>query len=138
MHAEIFFTTKSKFELVNITEKIREVVAESDVKNGIAVVYVPHCTGGIIINESADPALEHDILGKFETLVPSKEKYYHDRIDDNGQAHVKACLVPTSQVVPVVDSRLQLGTWQSLFFIEFDGPKHKRSAIVMLIKASGQ
>ena len=136
MHAEIFFTTKSKFELVNITEKIREVVTESDVKNGIAVVYVPHCTGGIIINESADPALEHDILGQIEKLVPSKDKYYHDRIDDNGQAHVKACLVPTSQVVPVVDSRLQLGAWQSLFFMEFDGPKHKRSAIVMLIKAS--
>ncbi len=138
MQAEIFFSTDSKFQLVNITEKIREVLAESDIKNGLAVVYVPHCTGGVIINESADPALEHDILGQFEKLVPSKEKYYHDRIDDNGQAHVKACLVPTSQIIPVVNSKLQFGAWQSLFFIEFDGPKHKRSAIVMLIKASEQ
>jgi secondary thiamine-phosphate synthase enzyme len=138
MHAEIFFGTKSRLELVNLTEQVREIVTESDVKNGICLVYTPHSTGGLLVNESADPALEQDILSRIEKLVPSTEKYYHDRLENNGHAHVKAALMPTSQVIPVINSRLQLGTWQSIFFAEFDGPQQKRSVIVMLIKASEQ
>ncbi|MBF0558620.1 MAG: YjbQ family protein [Nitrospirae bacterium] len=116
--------SKSKTEFIDITEEIRSLVKEAGVKQGICHVYVPHTTAGVTINEGADPSVKRDIITALNRLVPFEGDYQHQ--EGNSAAHIKSTLVGTSQIVLIDEGKLLLGTWQSIYFCEFDGPRHRR------------
>lgn len=122
--AEIPVRTSQREQFVNITSEVQRVVTESGVQDGVCVVYVPHTTAGITINEGADPSVVRDILTKLRQLVPPNDDYSH--LEGNADAHIKASLMGSSQRVLVRGGRLMLGTWQAIFFCEFDGPRSRR------------
>lgn len=124
MPTKINIKTGSRIEMVDITSLVQEEVTKSGVKDGICMVYVPHTTAGVTINEGADPAVCHDILAKLNDLVPPNAGYRH--MEGNADSHVKASLMGSSVSVIVADSRLVLGTWQKIFFCEFDGPRSRK------------
>ncbi len=111
--------TSRRNEFIDITSQIQEIVEE--VPEGVVTVFVPHTTTGITINENADPYVPRDILKKLESLIPQSDNYSH--MEGNSDAHIKASLFGSSVSVIVKDGRLLLGTWQSIFFCEFDGPR---------------
>ena len=102
-------------------------MSESGIKSGICYVYVPHTTAGVLINEGADPSVVKDILTALNKLVPHKAGYMH--MEGNSDAHIKTSLVGTSQSIIIEDGRLLLGTWQAIFFCEFDGPRSREVTI---------
>jgi len=115
--------TASRTQLVDITDIVSDELAKSAVKTGACSVYMPHTTAGLTINENADPDVARDILAGLARLVPVKGDYRH--AEGNSDAHIKASLMGFSLVVPVIDGRLALGSWQALYFCEFDGPRHR-------------
>jgi secondary thiamine-phosphate synthase enzyme len=121
---EIEVRTKSRNELIDITTQVEDVVAESGITEGICVVVVPHTTAGVTINENADPSVKADIIAKMGELVPAEGRYRHQ--EGNADAHIKAALVGTSESILVRGGQLALGTWQGVFFCEFDGPRQRR------------
>lgn len=116
--------TASAMAMVDITDQIQGAVAASKVGNGVCVVYNPHTTAGLTINEGADPAVQSDLLGVFRRIIPSDYPYRH--AEGNSPAHMMATLTGSSVTVIVTAGRLQLGTWQRIFFCEFDGPRQRR------------
>ncbi|MEK7220878.1 MAG: secondary thiamine-phosphate synthase enzyme YjbQ [candidate division NC10 bacterium] len=126
--AEFIVRTNKKQEMVDITERVADLVKQSRVSDGICLVYVPHATAAVAINENADPNVCEDILEALANLIP-EGRWRHDRIDNNAAAHIKATLLGPSQAVPVRGGRLRLGTWQSVMLVELDGPR-ERSVIV--------
>ena len=115
--------TRAKVEFVNIDELVKGVVQTEGVSDGVCYIYVPHTTAGITINENADPAVREDIINELNKIVPFDDNYRH--MEGNAAAHIKACLVGFSQMVPVEGGKLVLGTWQSIYFCEFDGPRRR-------------
>jgi len=113
--------TRSRTELVNITGEVQRAVESLGVSDGLVVVYVPHTTAAVTINESADPDVASDIEGKLTDLVPRSGKYRH--AEGNSDGHVKSSLVGCSETLLVDGGELVLGTWQGIFFCEFDGPR---------------
>lgn len=129
-----FFISSSKHnELIDITDKVQEIVKNSKIKEGICHIYVPHATAAITINENADPNIKEDIIKAINKIVPEHDNYLHDDIDNNAAAHIKSTLVGVSAQIPITDGHLGLGTWQDIFFCEFDGPRHNRKIIVKII-----
>jgi secondary thiamine-phosphate synthase enzyme len=126
--AEFSVRTRKKQELVDITGRVTDLVQRSGVGEGICLVYVPHATAAVAINENADPNVCEDILDALAGLIP-EGRWRHDRIDNNAAAHIKATILGPSQAVPVRGGRLRLGTWQSLMLVELDGPR-ERTVIV--------
>lgn len=122
---EFTLRTGKKEELVDITSEVEVIVSESKTKEGICLVYVPHATAAIIINENADPNLCDDILKALNHIVPDLG-YKHDRIDKNAIAHIKSAILGPSETIPVKNGQLQLGTWQGIALAEFDGPRQRR------------
>lgn len=122
--------TARRVEFVDITSLVRQAVVESGVGNGICVVYVPHTTCGITINEHADPDVVADIVNKLGELVPRNGRYAH--VEGNSDAHIKASLVGSSQTIIIQDGKLLLGTWQGVFLCEFDGPR-RRNVFIKII-----
>lgn len=119
---ELTLRTRDRTELVDITRQVQDVVRASGRREGMCVVYVPHTTAGITVQEHADPDVVRDLVYVLERLVPWNDpKYQH--AEGNTAAHVKAALVGHSAVLLVREGRLQLGTWQGIFFCEFDGPR---------------
>lgn len=124
--------TKRRDEMVEITEAVAELVRKEGVGEGLAVVYCPHTTAGITINENADPDVVRDMLMRLDEVYPWEHpKYRH--MEGNSAAHLKASTVGSSQTIPIVDGRLLLGRWQGIYFCEFDGPR-SRNCYVKLIK----
>jgi len=115
--------TQAKEELIDITARIREEVFSSNILSGICCVYIPHTTAGVTINENADPSVMEDILMTLRKIVPDSLPYRHS--EGNSPAHVKACLVGTSANILIEEAQLSLGTWQGVFFCEFDGPRSR-------------
>ncbi len=124
MAAVMHVKTNHRTEMVDITAGIQEEVTRSGVEDGICVIYVPHTTSGITINEGADPAVCEDILQKLSDLVPHGAGYRH--LEGNADSHIKASLMGNSATVLVEGGRLVLGTWQRIFFCEFDGPRRRK------------
>ena len=124
--------TGSKEVFVDITRQVEEEVRKSDIKSGICVVYVPHTTAAVTINENADPTVRQDILMTLRKAVPDSLPYAH--AEGNSPAHVKSSLVGASITIPIEDGKLVLGTWQGVFFCEFDGPR-RRQVYVKLVPA---
>jgi len=123
--------TGSRVEIVDITSKVKEVVRESGIADGIALIYTKHTTTAIIVNEGESRLIE-DILSMIKSIIPTGAGYMHDQIDNNADAHLRAILFGNSVVIPIDKGRLDLGTWQSILFIELDGPR-TRKVIVKLI-----
>ncbi|MFC1954821.1 secondary thiamine-phosphate synthase enzyme YjbQ [Chloroflexota bacterium] len=122
--------TTAKVEFQDITTKISEILTNSGVENGICHIFVPHTTAGITINEHADPSVVEDITNHLDIMVPQHTKYGH--LEGNSPAHIKATIMGNSQVLLVENGKLVLGTWQGIFFCEFDGPRN-RSIIIKTI-----
>ena len=116
--------TGSRTELIDITSRVEDAVRKSGVEDGLCCVYVPHTTAGVTINENADPSVRQDILMELNKMVPFDDNYTHS--EGNSAAHIKASLVGTSVTVPLQGGRLALGTWQGIYFCEFDGPRSRR------------
>lgn len=115
--------THSRSELMDITPLVKDIVRKSKIENGVCYVFVPHTTAGITINENADPSVRQDILAELDKLVPWQGDYSH--LEGNAAAHIKASLVGSSETIPVEKGDLVLGTWQGVFFAEFDGPRRR-------------
>ena len=122
--------SKSRNEFIDITEMVQDVIKEAGAVKGICFLYVPHTTAGIIINEGADPSVQRDIQNALSRLIPHEMNYFHR--EGNADAHIKSTLVGTSLDVIIDEGKLLLGTWQSIFFCEFDGPRHRRIAVKFL------
>ncbi len=116
--------TRSRIEFVDITSRVKEAISKSGVKEGVAVVYVPHTTAAVTINEAADPAVVQDIAEKLSQLVPHDKSYRHT--EGNADAHIKTTLVGSSVHLIVSGGSAVLGTWQGVFFCEFDGPRTRK------------
>jgi secondary thiamine-phosphate synthase enzyme len=125
--------TAKRIELIDITDRVKEQLYETDVQDGVCVISTKHTTTSIIVNEN-ESGLISDILALLEKLVPAHAGYAHDRIDNNADAHLKAVLLGSSETLPIIDGRLQLGTWQSIFLAELDGPR-TREVTVTVIKS---
>lgn len=122
-------STSERAGLYDITEQVRQAVAESGVQEGSCLVYCPHTTAGLTINENADPDVPRDILGALERLVPWRAAYRHS--EGNAAAHIKAALLGSSVLLPVVGGKPLLGTWQAVFFCEFDGPRRRTFQVLV-------
>lgn len=123
--------SNSRTELVDITQGVMRLVAESGIRSGVCHVFVPHTTSGVTINENTDPNVGRDILKELNKIIPFEDDYGHT--EGNSAAHIKSTLVGTSRSVMVEEGRLVLGTWQAIFFCEFDGPRERR-VMVKVVK----
>ena len=117
--------TSERSQVVDVTAQVQKVVAKRAVNDGMVIVYVPHTTAAVTINENYDPDVKHDLLRKLDELVPKRESYYrHD--EGNSDSHVKTAMVGNSVTVLVEAGRLLLGQWQGIYFCEFDGPRERQ------------
>lgn len=126
--------TGSRTEMVDITSQVRKAAEEAGIENGICHVYVAHTTAGVTINENADPAVTRDILMELNKQIPFENGYTHT--EGNSAAHIKASLMGSSAAVPLEGGVLQLGTWQGIYFCEFDGPR-RRKVLVTVTGSNG-
>jgi secondary thiamine-phosphate synthase enzyme len=121
MH-EFTVETRSRSQMLLITDRVQQIVTKSGVQRGSVIVYVPHTTAGVTINENADPDVVHDFLAQLEKMVPWEQPLYRHG-EGNSAAHVKASMMGSSCTVLVANGKLRLGTWQGVWFCEFDGPR---------------
>lgn len=117
--------TTARNEMINITPAVQRIVTERKIVSGLVVVFVPHTTAAVTINENADPDVKHDVLMKLSEEIPQRETYY-DHAEGNSDAHVKTALVGNSSTVIVEAGRLMLGRWQGIYLCEFDGPRERQ------------
>ena len=122
--------TRSRDQMLDITSQVARAVQDSEIDDGTVTVYVPHTTAGVTINENADPDVVRDIIAALDHAVPWRQSFYR-HTEGNTAAHVKSSLVGCSAVVPVVGGRMSLGTWQAVFFCEFDGPRTRRVVVTV-------
>ena len=115
--------TQNKEELADITARVQEEISSSGIEDGLCVVFVPHTTAGITINENADPSVKEDLLMTMRRIVPDSLRFQH--LEGNSPAHIKSTLIGCSEQLLVENGRLVLGTWQGIYFCEFDGPRHR-------------
>jgi secondary thiamine-phosphate synthase enzyme len=123
-------TSHQKTEFIEITADTQRLVEKSGVQNGICMLFVPHTTAAITINENADPTVKSDILGVLNHVIPWEADYRH--MEGNSPAHIKASLMGASELIAVENGRLVLGTWQGIFFCEFDGPRTRNVHIHLI------
>lgn len=116
--------TTARTQMVDITQDVQRAVSEGAVENGLCFVYVPHTTAAVTINESADPSVKRDVLMVLNSMVPWDADYRH--MEGNSPAHVKSSLIGASELIAIEGQRLVLGTWQGVFFCEFDGPRSRK------------
>ncbi|MCD6227784.1 YjbQ family protein [Candidatus Micrarchaeota archaeon] len=124
---EFIIMTKDKYDVIDITDKVEK---EINIDDGLCIVYVPHATAGLIVNEF-EPNIAQDYVTLFKTLLP-KNDWRHDKIDDNAEAHLLSSLFGTSKTFIVKDGKLVLGTWQRIILCEFDGPRNRRVVVKVL------
>ncbi|OGW34829.1 MAG: hypothetical protein A2X58_04240 [Nitrospirae bacterium GWC2_56_14] len=122
--------SSSRTEFVDITVGVQRLVAESGVRSGVCYVYAPHTTSAITINENSDPNVGRDILKELNKVIPFDDQYGHS--EGNSAAHIKSSLMGVSKAILVEDGRLALGTWQAIFFCEFDGPRDRRVQVKVM------
>ena len=131
MFKEFSISTEKRYQLVDITEKVEEIVKENGVKNGLVFIFVPHSTAGIILTENEE-GLKRDWLEIFKKLT-SGINFQHNRIDNNADSHILSGLAGQGKILPVKDGRIVRGTWQQIFLVEFDGPR-TRKIIVKIVE----
>jgi secondary thiamine-phosphate synthase enzyme len=116
--------TSTQTEFIDITRSVQEALKKTGVEDGICIVFISHTTAAVTINENADPSVVHDIVMELNKIVPFKDQYHH--MEGNSPAHIKASLLGCSEIVFVESGKLVLGTWQGIFFCEFDGPRNRQ------------
>ena len=116
--------TRKRTEFVDITSDINQLIQKSGTDQGLCMIYVPHTTAAVTINESADPSVKSDILMILNQIIPWEANYRH--LEGNSPAHIKSTLVGPSELIAIENRRLTLGTWQGVFFCEFDGPRTRK------------
>jgi len=122
--------TQSQTEFLDITDQIQTIVSEGHLRNGLCQVFIPHTTAGITINENADPSVRHDMIMELNKIIPFDDNYHH--MEGNSAAHIKSSLMGASLAVIVDEGRLKLGTWQGIYFCEFDGPRQRKVWVKLL------
>lgn len=130
MIKEIRLSTSERNELVDITEEIKSIIKQTKVKEGICIIYCPHTTAAITINERADPDVQRDIIVNLSKIIPENGEYHHS--EGNSDSHIKSSLIGASETLIIKDNDLILGAWQNIYFAEFDGPR-KRKVIVKIL-----
>ncbi len=135
MKQTITLNSRSRAEFIDITRQVREAIRKSGVKEGLCLIYVPHTTAGVTINEGADPDVRRDILASLNKLVPLDGDYRHS--EGNSAAHIKAAIVGASASCIVEDGAPVLGTWQSIYFCEFDGPRNRKVHVKVVSSQAG-
>jgi len=130
MIREITVATHSRTELIILDREVQTIIHESGIQEGMCYIWVPHTTAGLTINENADPSVVRDILYKTGKLIPQQDSYQH--MEGNSDAHIKSSLFGPSLSLIVTGGKLILGTWQSIYFCEFDGPRRRRVIIKVL------
>lgn len=135
MHEIFSVSTRSARQSMDITDEVREIVARSGVSEGLCQVMALHSTAAVVLNETDDPNLATDIATALDRVVPESGGWLHDRIDNNAHAHIKAAILGPSELVPVREGGLLLGTWQRLILMEFDGPRTRRVSVSLLREA---
>jgi secondary thiamine-phosphate synthase enzyme len=128
----INLSTKIKNELIDITTEIQRLISESNIQNGLCVIYCPHTTGAITINENADPDVKSDIIKSLNNIVKELD-FKHS--EGNSCAHVKSSMIGKSETIIIKNNKLQLGTWDGVYFCEFDGPRNRTVFIEILSKS---
>lgn len=123
--------TRERSQMIEVTHHVQNAVRQAGVRDGMAIVHVPHTTAAVTINENADPDVKHDMLRKLETLIPQQETYYR-HAEGNSDSHVKTSLVGNMITVLVENGELVLGTWQGIQFCEFDGPRRRMLQIKLI------
>lgn len=132
-HATLTFPTGAAHEVRDLTADVVAAVRASGARDGLCTVFTPHATAAVTINENDDPNVGVDLLDALARLVKDHDGWRHDRVDDNAAAHIKAAIVGPSETIPVREGRLALGTWQNVFFCEFDGPRASRRVHVTVL-----
>jgi secondary thiamine-phosphate synthase enzyme len=135
MRFEIHVSSTQRAEFVDITPEVQSCVQKSGVQNGVCILSVPHTTAGLAVNENWDPSVRADILDVLDRLVPWQANYHHT--EGNAAAHIKSSLVGTSETLHVEAGKLALGTWQGVFFAEFDGPRRRRVFVRIIPDVEG-
>ena len=131
MFCKLTVKTHSRTELIDVTSEIQNVIRSNQIQSGICQIFVPHTTAGITINENADPTVARDIVMELNKIIPFNDSYHH--IEGNSAAHIKSSIIGPSLSVIIEDGRLQLGTWQGIYFCEFDGPRHRQLWLKVLL-----
>lgn len=128
----IKINTKKQFEIIDITKQIKEYLKNTKSENGLINIYTKHTTSAIIVNEN-EKGLLKDFKNTLNNLIPENKDYNHNSIDNNARSHLQSLFLSSSQTIPFKDNKLLLGTWQSIFFIELDGPRINREIILTII-----
>lgn len=123
MFEKFSIRTGKRTEFIDITHQIENYILEQNIEEGLCVVFVPHTTAGVTINENADPTVVEDIIMELEKIVPFDDNYKH--FEGNSAAHIKSSLMGTSTNIIIENGKLKLGTWQGIYFTEFDGPRNR-------------
>jgi len=129
---ELKIVSRRRNGMIDITDDVQKLVDDEDIENGCVIVYVPHTTAGVTINEGADPSVQRDIIETLNKLIPENGDYHHS--EGNSDAHIKASLLGSSVTVLVENKKLVLGTWQHIFFYEGDGPRNRRVYIDIIAR----
>jgi len=130
MTKNIVVKTRTRTEFIDITSDVKEIVSDSRIKSGVCYVYVPHTTAGVTINEGADPDVVKDVLSTLNDLIPHNNNYLH--VEGNSDAHIKTSLMGPSQAIIIEGGKLLLGTWQAIFFCEFDGARSRKVIVKVM------
>lgn len=130
MIKEFAVQTSQTSELVDITPEVEKAILSSRVKDGICVIYIPHTTASVCINENADPSVKNDIRDTLNRLIPRRGSYSHS--EGNADAHIKSSLIGSSRVVLIESGKPLLGTWQGIYLCEFDGPRRRKVILKIL------
>ena len=130
MITELTITTGNRAELIDITGLVQDVVRDSDVSSGLCILFCPHTTAGLTLNENWDPAVRDDAIRSLDELVPQSAAYRH--AEGNSHAHIKAMLLGFSATIPIESGALMMGTWQGVFLGEFDGPRRRKVIVKIL------
>jgi secondary thiamine-phosphate synthase enzyme len=130
MLIELKISTKLREDLIDITDLVLEKIEQSGIKNGIAVIFIPHTTAAILINENSDPMVKKDVLEYYKRNVPLDYDYHH--VEGNSDAHIKSTLIGNNLTLIIENSKVILGSWQGIFFCEFDGPRIRKVYIKII------
>ncbi len=130
MQAELHVRSQRKYQMLDITGQVADIVGKAKLSEGICSVYVTHATAAVVINENDDPNVCEDVLDALDKLIP-EGVWRHDRVDGNAAAHIKSAILGPGETIPVRDGRLVLGTWQAIMLVELDGPRERRVIVTV-------
>lgn len=120
-----------RVEIIDMTQDINDILTESKIKEGLVNIFAVHSTAGIVVNEN-ESGLVKDFQNALESLIPENNNYLHDRIDNNADSHIRSFFIGSSETIPLENGSLTLGTWQSVFFVELDGPRNRKFVITVM------